>query len=415
MCLRASMSEASSRIVAATRRIALIALWVGTLVLLSSTRTEAVDDCPASATNPSYLDVVPASAADHGDVADVGSIAYCLNMAKATGKIGVNLKDVSTPYNAATTIVVPDGTVMRTLLGTKWESDAQVRAIVAMTTLVRLSNDATLWTVEFHGNFLAEEVVTVGSTSGVTIRDSVVHKSSLDPDGNYANLVGATGATNLVIKDTMFRRAGYSPELNSGAVDAQEAAAIRASNGHDIVIKDNNISQTLTAGVNIGDSYNVVVEANTITYTGRGLPIGGPTADGITGYHYNGFFDGSGPSSRNIDILSNVVDHYWNHGIHVSGKDIKLDGNQISGSQGPGRPIRIDDHASPADCNNLISLTNNILEKDSFGSYIVINNRHKDHEKDRMPAGITKNGNLKANGNPIGIDNITIWENAAHC
>ena len=100
-------------------------------------------------------------------------------------------------------------------------------------------------------------------------------------------------------------------------------------------VRDNNIYDTLTAGINFGGSRDILIKGNEISNTGRNRDyqdFPDLVGDAITAYKnrstvYSGIYSTDNP--ENFRIFDNLISGSRNNGIHVSGVQISIIGNEI--------------------------------------------------------------------------------------
>ncbi len=160
------------------------------------------------------------------------------------------------------------------------------------------------------------------------------------------------------------------------------ADGIKTHGASNLVIRNNNIKNTLTGGIRLSGGRFITVENNRIAWVARNvewtdyensfLP---PFSDGITGHHNQARlkkYFGSPDLKLHWSITNNRIYHSGNNGIHVGGKRITLSGNKIGHTVRRG--VVVGDWRSdifPPECNRNISIFHNIVR--NTGEYLNTN------------------------------------------
>lgn len=194
-------------------------------------------------------------------------------------------------------------------------------------TMISVGDSSCIKYLTLDGNREASTVVSAIGKN-ITIRKCTVMNSkndfNADPSSSpYTILVNATNSKNLLIDSCQLKRAGADPKVNA-MTQLSKGYAIIAWRTSNSVIQNNTISSTLTCGIDITGSSEVLIQKNKISDTGLNYFSTGPVADGITGYH-NWI-----SSNEDFTITDNVITGANNHGIHVSGCGLTIENNKIS-------------------------------------------------------------------------------------
>ncbi len=167
----------------------------------------------------------------------------------------------------------------------------------------------------------------------------------IDLAGLYIKAAGDRGLVkriniaNNIIKSIGFKSSG-SHQGKAHPLDwPARAHAIWMRGALEVHIRENTLSHTLGGGVNFGGCRDVVVEGNTIQYTGLARLYdenANYVSDGITAYKNRSSIYGwiySWRRPENFVIVGNQIINSHNNGIHVSGNLITIEDNVVRGQR----------------------------------------------------------------------------------
>jgi hypothetical protein len=266
----------------------------------------------------------PGSAADHADPLDEGSIAWHFENSERSL---FHLKTGT--FNITRTIQVPSGV---TLQGDS--ATATIRPLPDFdngTAMIRLSSSSALRGVAADGDSRPGFIVDARNTDSATIADCVLRETSLV---RSAHVVLADESANLRIENSQIGLAGIpSSKVATGTCDASfkgfQAAGVHCTHCFDLVVTGSGISYTRTAGIHMTGTLRASITDNEIFMTSMNTRISSQycrAGDGITAYHNN-----SNPFPADYTILNNTIWRFHNHGIHVSGSNVRIERNTVDG------------------------------------------------------------------------------------
>ncbi len=359
---------------------------------------------------------------NHGSVT-AGTVQHCLTDAKNTAGItGVELVEGQT-YQTLLPITIP-GSIHLIVegVGSYKLTSATIKAAGTQSSLtgdavIKMNNYSKLQGVRVDANWVARNAVKASGTTGATIDGNGLFRSRKDDNvsGN-AGLLLANGSSYLTVSDNHIKYAGT--DRNEGTGSASQAGGVYAHSATDMNIDRNTIAYIQSAGVNVTDAYRVDIESNTIVETGLANKsgVGGAAADGITSYSQS-----CGSCDHDIDIMSNEVRDYGNHGIHFSGEGFYLYNNTVGArsSWALGFPISVADHQpSPYDCTTDPVMNFNKITRGRDNVYIAAGRNHPTHTSSGNPTGWSMYDNKDQYGNSIPGQDLTDDINSAeyyHC
>ena len=295
------------------------------------------------------------SISDHSDASVSGSIAWYFTQYPTSGNV-FNLTSNAT-YYIDDSLTLPEGTTLNDTAGS-----AVIRATSGLDDWVMLfmSNYSSVYNVELNGDRYPRHCICANSTTNVRIDSCTIHKTKNNYTSSYPavpqpHVIYIKDSENAIIYNNLIRRAGCDPKLNPNDWTGK-ADLICAANNYNLTVKENDIAYALTAGVQMGHTQVAGVNDNIIQHTGLNWLYADdyPVSDGITAYHNSG---GGGPYT----IRGNTIRYYKNHGIHVSGHDIKIESNDIY--SGDHRAIYLGDYKTPLECSyNILIRWNYVTE-----------------------------------------------------
>ncbi|HBG28040.1 MAG: hypothetical protein A2Y10_17590 [Planctomycetes bacterium GWF2_41_51] len=301
---------------------------------------------------------------DHSNVATNGSIAWYFANYGSSGN--VFYLNSSADYVIGNPITIPAGCTLDTTVGKNSRivagngNDDEV--------MIYVNNNTAIYDLEIFGNFKARHCICATAKTGITIDNVTIHKTknnytSGDP---HPHLIYLTDCETIWITNCLLRRAGCNPKVNSTSWNG-EADLIRAAGSYGLNVRYNDMAYALCAGVNMGQSNQSSVIGNIITDVGQNF-LYDPDfhcSDGVTAYHN---LSADGGTGGPYTIRDNTIDDSGNHGIHVSGHDIKIEDNGVTDCDN--RSIYVGDYKTPHECSYNITVTGNyVTESMKFEYY----------------------------------------------
>jgi len=296
---------------------------------------------------------VPAAATGSTDIQtslnNAGIVAALFNRL-----VDVVLTDNST-YTIDTPLKVPEGVRFRSTgygaLPKQWiMPDNNFPSDTAM---VQLSSRTMLESLQFDGRNRAWRIVeTTRSATDITVitnRMMATNNATTDnTDGwPYVSLLTIEPFSNRI--NLLFNNLSYAGLNPSGSFTAEArrgnpktwgaiGAGIEVQLADNITILWNTIDEVITAGISLNRTTRVDVLGNNVSNVSRNsewwnpdtnqIPLG----DGITGYNNTvGTVHNTG--ERHWNIARNSINNSGNHGVHVSGMTILIEGNSIANAQ----------------------------------------------------------------------------------
>ena len=330
---------------------------------------------------------------DHSDPNVAGSIAWYFNTYGADQEYRLSS---SATYPIEDSLTLPEGATLTKIPG----SSARIQAGsgCAEEVMLNMNSGSTVkgWSAsdrfELDGNRQAKHIIQSLHATHIAMRYCTLHKTK----NNYANgedprlhLIVVKYSTDVLIKGNLLRRAGCEPKEN-GEAWAGQGAAIYAPQNTNLQCLENDISYTLTAGIDFTGTLQVNCIGNGIHNTGMNKLYGGPSSDGITAYHNN-----VGCVDLEWNITDNLIRNYYHHGIHVSGRGINIERNCIT--NGLEHAIRLYDRYVPHDCSSDVLISDNYLSTGGDGFSAVVINYYEA-------------GTIQISGN-TGDTNDVVWGN----
>jgi hypothetical protein len=301
------------------------------------------------------------SISDHANASITGSIAWYFATYPTSGNV-FNLTSNAT-YYISNDLTLPEGTTLKDAAGS-----AVIRAASGLDDWVMLfmRDNSSIYDVELNGDRYARHCICANSTTGIRIESCTLHKTKNNYTSSYSSVpqphvIYIKDSTDAVIYKNLIRRAGCDPKLNPNEWTGK-ADLICASGNYNLTVKENDMAYALTAGVQMGNTAYAGVNDNIIQHTGLNWLYADdyPVSDGITAYH-NINEGGGGP----FTIRGNMIRYYKNHGIHVSGHNIKIESNDIY--SGDHRAIYLGDYKTPLECSSEILIRWNYVTEGLAG------------------------------------------------
>jgi hypothetical protein len=337
-------------------------------------------------------------AIDHSDKNDPRSIQYLLNIANP-GEEVVLMSDNT--YRISDRLIIPNFVSLRGKHkdGVSWENQ---RISVSDNfpidrSMILLKSEASIVGVHLDGNNTAWRIIklqehgqnyaiidnTIENTEN-DLYDYQGFNSVLGGAFTHVDLIFARNSNNIEISGNNLYRAGLKSligkENNPKDWEAIGAGVSALACKH-LIIKNNTISKTVTAGITIQGSEIVLIDNNDIEFTGRNIEwfeqnFGLLLGDGITGYHNNAMHAQPDLWNEELNwtISNNNISNSGNHGMHLGGKAISLDNNFIDTSRQTG--IYWGDFRQPNECLldvEINDLTVGESGYDLFGQFFIYN------------------------------------------
>lgn len=307
---------------------------------------------------------------DHSDPDVAGSIAWYFNTYGADQEYRLSS---SATYPIESSLTLPEGATLTKIPGTS--ARIQAGSGCANGIMLEMSSGSVVrgWSTsdrfELDGNRQAKHIIEALHRTNIVIRYCTSHKTK----NNYASgedprvhLIVVKYSDGVLIQGNLLRRAGCEPKVN-GETWIGQGAAIYAPQNKNLQCLENDVSYTLTAGIDFTGSLKVNCIGNGIHNTGMNKLYGGPSSDGITAYHNN-----VGCVDLEWNIADNLIRNYHHHGIHVSGRGINIERNTIT--NGLEHAIRLYDRYDSHDCSRDVLISGNYLSTGGDGfSAVVIN------------------------------------------
>lgn len=215
--------------------------------------------------------------------------------------------------------------------------------------MIEMRSGSTIAFLTLHGMRAVHMIVKAKNVENITIEYTTISGVMTDyiatPTVNpNLSLIVVSESNWVHINHNLLRYAGYDPH-HGGKVNGHSwggsGSLIHATRNTNLVIHDNDLAYALSAGVAFKGTIGASIQRNIIQDTGlnsqytdgSGVPF--PCGDGLTAYANDKGVD------LNYYLNGNVIRDFFNHGIHVSGKDILIQENTIYGGFYNG--IRISD------------------------------------------------------------------------
>lgn len=294
---------------------------------------------------------------DHSDSAISGSIAWFFETFGSGHTYILNTQSQDGIYKIKGQINIPSETVLKSEVGAAIQAQAEMNMPETNTIMIEFADNCELSGITADANRNASIVI-----RAVRIKNAIVKDCYLKDTRNYFENgfdgrgygIHAWYVQGLAVDGCKIENIGCNPKIDPTSWEGR-ANAIDASYGSDLVVTNNEIYYALGHGVAFTSAINVEVHNNKIWHSGENarIPIG-QTGDGVGAYH-NGLYS----EWLNWNISDNDIQFYGNHGIHISGRGIRIERNYISDGQYNG--ISIQDWRDPHDCMQDIWVIDNYI------------------------------------------------------
>ena len=295
---------------------------------------------------------------DHADPSIVNSIAWYFKT-YGVGKTYI-LNSTGINYNVNSTILVPSNAVFK---GNDAKGNYTIQALsgLDLKTMVSAKDSSTLQYLTLDGNRKAANILNISNKKNVTIKNCSIQNSKNDftaINSTYSIIINAQNTTDCIIEKCILKNAGSNPKLNP-LEQKSTGYAVLMRKAINAKVLNNDISSTLTCGVDFTGGSSISIIGNRIADTGLNRQSIGPVADAITAYH-----NWNTAAAENFIISNNIITGANNHGIHVSGDGISIENNTISNYTLSG--IMVDDWRSKVKQGG--------ANDNEFSQYVIIRN-----------------------------------------
>ena len=232
--------------------------------------------------------------------------------------------------------------------------------------MIEMNSGSKIAFLTLHGMRAVHMIVKANNVENITIEYTTIsgvmndYISSPTVEPNLS-LIAITDSNWIHINHNLLRYAGYDPH-HGGKVNGNSwggsGSLIHAVRNTNLVIHDNDLAYALCAGVAFQGTLGASIQRNIIQHTG----LNNEYSDGSGASFYSGDALSAYSNDQAVDLNyylnGNVIRHYLNHGVHVSGKDILIQGNSIYGGLFNG--IRISDRFGMDCSENLVIRWNKV-------------------------------------------------------
>ena len=334
--------------------------------------------CAISVAPAKVVTIVHAGIEDHADPARKGSIAHAMATHGANNTYIV--RNTNKDFSISSPINLPDGCTLssensETRIVASGELDDKPMIVMGNDCVVeRLTLDAArharncIFALGNHD--IAVQYCTLGNTKNDYDGSGTVRRSSQ----YQPHILHLNTCRNIRVAECVIENAGCNPKPT---VFDSSANGIYAPNARHLEVLKCRVSQTLGANILISRAFGVLIDNNVLQYSGQiandldgdGFPDsdyltkGAPEEtkyrpDGLIDYNQDGIIAyHNSPPLEFVTITNNTITSYTNHGIHLSGRHIRIENNTIHDGNYCG--IRIDDQQKNPECSSDITITNN--------------------------------------------------------
>jgi hypothetical protein len=323
--------------------------------------------------------VPSANIVDHTDSKTTGSLAWQLARCRVGDK--VLLADPG-PYVLHEMLSIPPGV---SLTG-RAQGDSVLKAGAGLLegTMIRLNNNSVLANLTIDGDHWPCHLVMGSGIASATVERCQLRNtlsSTRHPPTPPAALrchgLVFHQCANITIRSNTIENIGYPTTV------PVVAAGIYAEGNRGLHILGNRIRYTLSAGIDFTGSQGAMIADNTIYRNGRNRELGSEaTADGITAYH-------NLADDTRFVVVRNTITESGNHGIHVSGRDCRVEENTIYAPAAQGILLG-DQYTPPDDCRGSVVRSNRVVGLKSGG------NRHAIFIYNNLPSEVVIQANVPA-------------------
>lgn len=288
---------------------------------------------------------------DHSNPSITGSIAWYF---ETYGSYDTYVLTSDDYYQLSRRLVVP----LQSTLTTSNNSELRANSGLDNQIMLEMFSGSTLKDLTINGNYEANLVVHARGRTNVKLLNCTIKNSKNDyPVGTRSSvkLVNLDETKNALVDSCTVLNSGY-PKVNSAQLG--NSWGIHATGSKNLTIQDSTIAYTLSGGIGMTSSLNATIINNSIHHIARNIEYdGGDIADGITGYSSTSI-----PEEHPLSwyIAFNHIYECGNHGMHVSGKDIVIEGNVTERTRFPG--IAVSDWRAPHIYSSDVCIINNTCE-----------------------------------------------------
>lgn len=302
---------------------------------------------------------------DHADASVSGSIAWFLTTFGSGHTYKLTTSSEHAVYEIKSSITMPVNTVITSDIEPEIQAQIEMKPYQDNTNMIIMADNCELSNLTVNANRNASIAVRAVRCNNVKILNCELKdtrnyfEEGFDGRG-YG--VHAWYVSGLIVDSCYIHNIACNPKVDELSWEGR-SSGIDALEGSEIVVTNNEIDYVLSHGVTFTASVDVTVDDNKIWHTGENarLYVGFQTGDGVGAYH-NGLND----QWLNWNIMDNDIQFYGNHGIHVSGRGIRLERNHIS--DGLHNGISIQDWRDPHDCIQDVWVEDNYIAGHGTGT-----------------------------------------------
>jgi hypothetical protein len=301
-----------------------------------------------------------ACVSDQGNSSIPGTLAARLSAAAGNAPTNVVLS-ADGVYNVGTTLKVPAGVTLER----NTNCNAIIRATPALDNgiLISLTNQSELLNLIVDGNHEVHTLVSGRFTDSVGIfggeyKNTKNDYTTASASPNMAANIDLQSSSHALVMDAEISNAG-APKNTSITNWSGSRLGMDLCASDNAVVDGVTISNTLGGGIGVAGAQETTVKNCLIEHVGLQNCYGVDGAsDGIVGYHSEPSW---GRPTTTLLVSGCTIRNYWNHGIHVSGDDISIESNEITGTIG-WFPIYVGDYKQPPELSYDISIQGNVIE-----------------------------------------------------
>ena len=324
--------------------------------------------------------IVHSGVEDHADPATTGSIAHAM-ATHGADNIYI-LRNTDRDFPISSPLKLPDGCTLssengETRIVASAAMDDQPMIVMGNGCVVeRLTLDAARHARNCIQARTNHDIGVLYCTLGNTKNDYAVDTSGTVRTGKQSNphIIHLDTCRNIRVENCVIENAGCNPKLTGFDSSAN---GVYAPNARHLQVLHCRVSQTLGANILLSRAFGVLIDDNVLRFSGQiandldgdGFPdsdfvtkaargdarlkpdgIADYNQDCIIGYH-------NSPPLEFVTVTNNTLTSYTNHGIHLSGRHIRIENNTIYDGNYCG--IRIDDQQPNPECSSDITISGN--------------------------------------------------------